>query len=158
LDGQKTGLVSGGETSEFEVLPGQHKLKVKMGRYGSKDFDFNLFNKETKSFTVTSMKSFTTVAAILFFIFIEFFHRILKINLSRDTFHIIIAVIILTVIGLLLFRRNRYLFRNCLNFFLTKLNPLRGSVLYVFQCLRLHRRLFIFKSFGLKFALYPERV
>ena len=36
------------------------------------------------------------------------------------------------------------------------LNPLRGSGLCVFQHLRLHRRLFILKSFGLLITGNPE--
>ena len=110
LDGQRVGYESGGETSEFDVAQGQHKLKIKMGWYGSRDYNFNLFDKETKSFTVTSMRRYITVAAILFIIVVEYLHLILKIQMKQNIIHIIIASIILIFICFLIFGRNAFLF------------------------------------------------
>lgn len=61
LDGQKIGYLANGETNDFEVPVGQHKLKVKMGRAGSHDFDYTIYNKETKTFTVSRDKIMTAI-------------------------------------------------------------------------------------------------
>lgn len=53
LDGEKIGYLSDGDTNEFEVPAGQHKLRVKMGRYGSNNFECNIFNKDSKLFNVS---------------------------------------------------------------------------------------------------------
>lgn len=53
LDGQKIGYLSNGDTSEFKVPAGQHKFKVKMGRFGSNNFEYNIFNKDSKTFSVS---------------------------------------------------------------------------------------------------------
>jgi hypothetical protein len=111
LDGQKIGSVSGGETSEFDVEPGQHKLKIKMGWYGSRDYNFSLFNGETKLFTVTSMKIYiSSVAAILFLLLVLFLDEVLKIHLSHNAFKHIIYAFVLMVVGFQIFGRNTILF------------------------------------------------
>jgi hypothetical protein len=110
LDGQRIGYLPNGETSEFEVAPGGYKLKMKMGRYGSREHDINLFNKETRSFTVSSMKNYTTIAALLFLIAIEFTHLVLKIHLNKNTMNIIIGAIVLLVIYFQTIGRNSYIF------------------------------------------------
>lgn len=53
LDEQKLGYLSNGDTTEFEVPSGQHKLSVKMGRYGSKNYEYNIYTKDSKSFNVS---------------------------------------------------------------------------------------------------------
>ena len=53
LDGQKIGYLANGDTNEFQVPAGQQKLRVKMGRFGSNNFECNIFNKDYKSFTVS---------------------------------------------------------------------------------------------------------
>lgn len=109
LDGQKIGYVAGGETSEFDVAAGQHTLKVKMGQYGSKDYNFNLFSKEAKFFTVSSLRPYVTVAGILLLIVLEFLYLVLKIN-SKTVIYIILASIVALAICFQIFGRNAYLF------------------------------------------------
>jgi hypothetical protein len=53
LDEQRIGNISKGETKAFDVPVGPHKLKIKIGHFGSKDFYYTSFNKESKSFLVT---------------------------------------------------------------------------------------------------------
>jgi len=109
LDGQRIGYVSGGETTEFDIAPGQHNLKIKMGWYGSRNYNFNLFSKETKSFTVSSMRRYITVAAFPFLVFI-LLPVMLKIQISQNITNIIIALFMLLVIYAEFFRRSNYIF------------------------------------------------
>jgi hypothetical protein len=61
VDGTRIGYLSNGETNEYDVPAGQHKIKVKMGRFGSNNFECNIFNKDSKSFIV----SFNSIAIIV---------------------------------------------------------------------------------------------
>lgn len=110
LDGQRIGYLPNGETNEFDVPAGEHKLKIKMGRYGSREHNFNVFNKEARSFTVSSMKNYTTIGAILFLIAVEFTHLVLKIHLKQNTMNLIIGAIVLLVIYFQTLGRNSYIF------------------------------------------------
>jgi hypothetical protein len=65
LDGQRIGYISKGETNEYDVPTGQHKLKVKMGRVGSKDINCTIFNKETKTFTTSFNRKMSIIILIL---------------------------------------------------------------------------------------------
>ena len=64
VDEFRIGYLMNGETSEFEVPAGEHKLKVKMGRLGSNDFSFTMFNNENKSFTVSQNYNRFIIVAI----------------------------------------------------------------------------------------------
>ncbi len=110
MDGQKTGYLPNGETNEFEVSPGEHKLKIKSGWFGSREYHFNIFGKESKSFTVSSIKNYTTIAAVIFLIVIEFVHLVLKINPQKKTIHIVVGALIAVVVGFQIFGRNSYIF------------------------------------------------
>jgi len=65
LDEQRIGYLTNGETAEYEVPAGPHNLKVKMGMLGSKCIDFNVYNKETKSFSVSRNQIITVIFIIL---------------------------------------------------------------------------------------------
>jgi hypothetical protein len=110
LDGQRIGYLLSGETNEFEVTPGVHKLRIKAGWFGSRECNFNIFGKETMSFTVSSIRNYSTIAAILFIIAIEFVHLVLKIHPQQKTVHIILGGIIAGVIGFQVFGRNASIF------------------------------------------------
>jgi len=72
LDGQRIGYLSNGETKEFDFPAGQHKIKAKTWWYGSQDFNFTLFNKENKSFNISTNKSLMILVPILIFIHVFF--------------------------------------------------------------------------------------
>ena len=76
LDGQKIGYLSKGETREFDISAGQHKIKVKTGRYGSKDIEYTTFNKESKSLIVSKNWAMTFLPhfLIITFVIVRFFH------------------------------------------------------------------------------------
>jgi hypothetical protein len=82
LDEQRIGYLMNGETAEYEVSAGPHKLKVKMGRQGSNDFNFNLFNNEAKSFSVSQNYKLFLIAAIVIpmIIIFEYYQRTLKLD------------------------------------------------------------------------------
>lgn len=106
LDGQKIGYLPNGETNEFEVTPGEHKLRLKSGWFGSREHRFNIFGKETKSFTVSSMNNYTAIAAILLVIIIEFLRVA---HWQKKLTHIILGIFVATVIGFQIFGRNLYI-------------------------------------------------
>lgn len=96
LDGQKMGYLSNGESIEFDAPAGQHKLRVKMGRLRSKDFNYTVYNKENKSFTVSRNQIIGMIIIILIFLvtFMEFFiHRIFK--MERRVLEFITVTIVL---------------------------------------------------------------
>ena len=68
MNGQRIGYISNGETKEFEVTVGQHKLKIKMGRFGSKDYNYTIYSKEIKLFTISRDKVRSNVILILMII------------------------------------------------------------------------------------------
>jgi len=65
-DGLVLGSVFNGETSEFEISQGQHKLKVKSGWYGSKELTFSLRDHEVKAVNVAVFKYADLIISSLF--------------------------------------------------------------------------------------------
>jgi len=65
-DGLALGSVFNGDTSEFEIAPGQHKLKVKSGWYGSKELVFNIYDNEVKSVSARIFKYGDLIISSLF--------------------------------------------------------------------------------------------
>jgi len=65
-DGLVLGSVFNGDTSEFEIAPGQHKLKVKSGWYGSKELVFNIYDNEVKSVSARIFKYGDLIISSLF--------------------------------------------------------------------------------------------
>jgi hypothetical protein len=106
LDGRRIGYLPHGETNEFEVTPGEHKLRIKAGWFGSREHRFNIFGKETKTFTVSSMNNYTAIAAILVVIVIEFFRFA---HWSKKLTHILLGAFFAVVIGFQIFGRNTYI-------------------------------------------------
>ncbi len=57
IDGEIIGSISDGETKDFYVPTGQHKLRANLyWSYGSEDFDFTLYEKNNLSVTISSSK------------------------------------------------------------------------------------------------------
>lgn len=58
LNGEKIGRTHYGETNEFDVTPGSHRLQVKFNSAwgGSKEFQFNMFTKDMKTFCIERNK------------------------------------------------------------------------------------------------------
>lgn len=77
LDEQRIGYLMKGETAEYEVPAGPHNIKIKMGMLGSKSIDFNVYNKETKSFTVSrsQMLALIFIILLLLAILMETYYR-----------------------------------------------------------------------------------
>jgi hypothetical protein len=106
LDGQRIGYLPKGESIEHDVTTGEHKLRVKAGWFGSREHHFNIFGKETKSFTVSSINNYTVISAIILVILIEF----LRIShWQKKLIHIILSVIVAAAIGFYILGRNSYI-------------------------------------------------
>lgn len=56
LDGQKIGSIYDGETKEFEVTGGKHKLRAKINWCGSQVFLFTINENETKAIRLSGFK------------------------------------------------------------------------------------------------------
>jgi len=57
IDGQEIGTISDGETKEFYVPTGQHKLKARLfWGYGSEDFPCTIANNDKLSVTISSFQ------------------------------------------------------------------------------------------------------
>lgn len=95
-DGQRIGYLSNGESDEFEVPAGEHKLKVKMGHFSSRSLNCNMYNKETKSFTVSRNQIMVMIIVILLLLttFMEIFLR-RTFKIERRIFELITVLLLL---------------------------------------------------------------
>jgi hypothetical protein len=110
LDGNRIGYLSGGETAEFDVLPGTHSLRVKFGEMGSKNFDFNIFNQETRQFSVSSFRNITSIIFIMVIIMVLAGNRIFKYHINNNLPFYLAAFFILLYIYFRTIGKNRYIF------------------------------------------------
>ena len=96
LDGQKMGYLSNGENFEFDAPAGQHKLRVKMGYYRSRELPCTLYSKETKSFTVSRNQIMVMIIIILLLLstFLEIFLRH-TFKIERRVFEIMTVLVVL---------------------------------------------------------------
>jgi len=78
-NGQELGVMYNGETSEFDIPSGSHKISVKSGWYGSKELAFTIDENETKSLSVDIFKygnliiNSLSLVLIVHFIAVTFF-------------------------------------------------------------------------------------
>jgi len=110
MDGKRIGYLPKGETIEQEIAPGDHKLKAKIGFYGSRELDFYAGNKETRTFKVSQNFLLTAIVLLVFTILFFVSLRILK-TVPGSHYNIIISQIptALLLIYFLTFGRNRQL-------------------------------------------------
>jgi hypothetical protein len=110
LDGERIGYLSNGETKEFDVPVGQHTLKAKMGWYGSKNLDCTVYNKESKSYTLSpnyipvSLHIFVILCIVLIQNYLKNVHK-----LSHSYIWLFPALILLIVGSYQIIGRNNYL-------------------------------------------------
>lgn len=109
LDGSRIGYLLNGETNEFEVSAGPHKLKVKMGRYGSRDFSFTMFNNETMSFTVSQNYNRFGIVAIIVMVYILCKHYLSTLKLDHIYSMLPLAFVMLLATYFQTIGRNTYL-------------------------------------------------
>jgi hypothetical protein len=103
LDDQIIDILPPNETKEFDLTTGEHKLKAKWRFFGSKDYSFTLFNKDSRSFTISE----NYVWNILFIIFITIIAALEAISAQNKG--VSLGLIILGLIYFLLIRRNSFL-------------------------------------------------
>ncbi len=56
LDWQKLGTIANGETKEFDIPAGNHKLKAKIDWCGSRELILSVSDHETKNVTLSGFK------------------------------------------------------------------------------------------------------
>ncbi|MDQ6480312.1 hypothetical protein [Dyadobacter sp. LHD-138] len=81
-NGKELGTVYNGETSEFDIPDGSHKISVKSGWYGSKEVTFSIHENETKSFSVDVFKYGNLIISSLFAVIIIHFIASTFFNIS----------------------------------------------------------------------------
>jgi hypothetical protein len=110
MDDKRIGYLPKGEIIDHEIVPGEHKLKAKIGFYGSKEIAFYAGNKETKSFTVSQDFKMLAIPLITFFILLYASIRLLPI-IPYHHYRIFFTQIpsIILIIYFLTFGRNRQL-------------------------------------------------
>jgi hypothetical protein len=109
LDEHKIGYLSGEESKEFEVSAGEHKLSVKSGHFCSRHYKFNIYSKETKSFSVFRSKILSIIFTILILIIGISELLLVKAHLVRDGVIVIFLVFVSFIILYLKIRRHTYL-------------------------------------------------
>lgn len=82
VDQSKIGRVENGETVEFELEAGIHKLNTKIDWCSSKTIEFEIKENETKKVELSSFKYSKLIAPILLVILI--FYVVAKIEFSTD--------------------------------------------------------------------------
>jgi hypothetical protein len=50
LDGQDAGSIANGESTELPLTPGQHTLRISVGRYSSREISFDVADGHVASF------------------------------------------------------------------------------------------------------------
>lgn len=103
LDDQIIGILPLKETKEFDLPAGEHKLKVKWKFFGSKDYSFTLFNKNSRSFTISK----NYVWNILFIIFITIITALKTFTAQNKG--LLLGFIVIGLVYFLLIRRNSFL-------------------------------------------------
>jgi hypothetical protein len=83
LDNQKIGTISSGETKEFVIPPGQHKVRAKIDWCGSKDLTCQIHETEIKTLTISGFK-YADYSIIGFFMPFGIY-SFLKIYLNTDS-------------------------------------------------------------------------
>ena len=99
LDGEKIGVIENGQVIEFEVEPGQHKLKTKIDWCGS----------ETLKFELSGFKLGKWLMPIALVISINYFVLGEQLNIDPMIFLLLILPIILYLIYHWTLGRNKYL-------------------------------------------------
>lgn len=54
LDGKSLGYILSGVSRDFDFPSGEHKMRLKMRWYKSKEYNFTLFNKEKKTVVIAT--------------------------------------------------------------------------------------------------------
>jgi len=110
LDGQRIGYVSNGEAREFDVAAGQHTLKAKMGWYGSRKFDFTIYNKEAKAITVSPNIVFVAFIPlfVIGFVLLKVYLKE-KLMIRYGKYDIIPGILIMIALVFSIFGRSSYL-------------------------------------------------
>lgn len=113
FDNQKIGTVRSGESKEFDVPSGQHKVRAKIDWCGSKDLTCQINEKEIKTMTISGFKY--ADYSIIGFLIPFGIYSLLKIFINTDSKLLAITCLSLSIflfLGLtyyLTFGRNSYL-------------------------------------------------
>ncbi|MDW7680126.1 MAG: hypothetical protein SCK70_06150 [bacterium] len=109
LDGEKISVIGNGQTKEFEIEPGEHRLKTKIDWCGSETLTFELTDNETQKIELSGFKlgkwlmPIALVISIVYFVFGE------QLKFDPMIFLLLILPFGLYLIYHLTFGRNKYL-------------------------------------------------
>jgi len=106
-NGNELGTVYNGETSEFDVAAGSHKISVKSGWYGSKELAFTISENETKSVSADIFQYGNLIINSLFLVLLVHFIAFTFLNIQYIIWFNIPAFLIMGYF--LTLGRNNYL-------------------------------------------------
>lgn len=109
LDGNKIGTIRNGEIKGFEIEPGQHSLKAKIDRCGSKTITIDLTENGTQKVELSGFKLGKWLMPITLLIIAAYFGLEQLWNIDRQYIMILIIPVFAYFIYPLTFGRNKYL-------------------------------------------------
>ncbi|CAN5458129.1 hypothetical protein BH23BAC3_BH23BAC3_25630 [soil metagenome] len=109
LDGDKIGVIGNGQTKEFEIIPGEHRLKSKIDWCGSETLTFELYENETQKIELSGFKLGKWLMPIALIISTLYFALGEQLNLDPMLFLLMIIPVGLYLLYNLTLGRDKYL-------------------------------------------------
>jgi hypothetical protein len=109
LDDKKIGTVANGETAEYEVKSGKHKLNSKIDWCGSRTIEFEIKENETKTIELSGFKYGTLILPIMLVILLIYVVAKTEFNTDLDFLSIFGIILFCYPLYYLTFGKKEYL-------------------------------------------------
>lgn len=109
LDGEKIGVIGNGETKEFEIVPGEHKLKTKIDWCSSETLNIELYENESQKIKLSGFKLGKWLMPVALIISIVYFAFDEQLDFNPLIFLFLILPIGLYIVYHLTIGRSKYL-------------------------------------------------
>ena len=109
IDDKKIGTISHGETKEFEINPGEHKIKAKIDWCGSQKLEFNIADNEIKEMEIGGFKNGKTIMPVGFVVMGLLFLITYFLKIESKFFILLAFLVFLYPLYYTTIGRNKYL-------------------------------------------------
>lgn len=109
LDGEKIGVIGNGQTKEFDIDPGEHRLNSKIDWCGSETMIFNLTDSEIQVVKLSGFKSGKWLLPIALILSIIYFAFGQQLEISSSLFLVVMSPFGLYLLYHFTLGRNNYL-------------------------------------------------
>jgi len=109
IDDKKIGTISHGETKEFEINPGEHKIKGKIDWCGSQTLEFNIADNEIKEMEIGGFKYSKIIMPLALIIMTLFFLIKFLLKIESNTFTLFAGIGFLFPLYYITIGKNHYL-------------------------------------------------